>query len=60
MITNVCFWVAMFFFVAAICCGVDAFKLEKRISSAWCAVITWCILIAGCLMFGIVLVSPIY
>ena len=60
MITNVCFWLAMAFFVLAICCGCDAIRLEKHLSSFWSMVVTWCILIAGCLMFGIVLVSPIY
>ena len=60
MITNVCFWLAMIFFVAAICCGIDAIKLEKRISAAWVAVISWCLLLAGCLFFGIVLVTPNY
>ena len=58
--TQICFWVAMFFFIAAICCGADAIRLERRISSAWVAVVSWCLLLAGCLLFGIVLVSPIY
>lgn len=55
--TTLLFWLSMFFFVAAIACGCDAIRLEKRISSAWCAVITWCILMGGVFMFGIVLMK---
>jgi uncharacterized membrane protein len=54
--TQICFWVAMFFFIAAICCGADAIKLERRISPAWCAVVAWCLLLAGGFFFSVVLV----
>jgi hypothetical protein len=54
---KVCFWVAIFFFVAAVCCGADAIKLEKRFSPAWCVVITWTILLMGVTFFSIVLVK---
>lgn len=54
---KVCFWVAIFFFVAAVCCGADAIKLEKRFSPAWCVVITWTILLMGVMFFSIVLVK---
>jgi hypothetical protein len=54
---KVCFWVAIFFFVAAVCCGADAIKLEKHFSPAWCVVITWTILLMGVMFFSIVLVK---
>lgn len=54
---KVCFWVAIFFFVAAVCCGADAIKLEKHFSPAWCVVITWTILLMGVTFFSIVLVK---
>ena len=57
MINQVLFYIAMFFFVCAIACGCDAIKLEKRVSPAWCAVITWCILMGGVFLFGIVLMN---
>ena len=57
MITTILFYVSMFFFAAAIACGCDAVRLEKRVSPAWCAVITWCILMGGVFMFGIVLMK---
>lgn len=57
MITTILFYVSMLFFVAAIACGCGAVRLEKRVSPAWCAVITWCILMGGVFLFGVVLMK---
>ena len=49
--------IAVLFFLAAAALGVDAFKLEGRISGKWLAVICWTILLSGFAIFMAVLMN---
>lgn len=46
---------AVLFWIAAIACGIDAIKLERRISPTWCVLIVWCLLLSGLAFFSVLL-----
>ena len=49
--------IAMLFFLAAVAMGIDAFKLEGRISDGWLVCICWSLLLCGFAIFMAVLMA---